>query len=85
MPMPQPMEAIPNPDGSFTYRITKIKKVLLETDVKAYQIAAAAGIHPTTLSNYTLGRKDISQDHLISLCKVLDCSRKTSLDGMRLC
>lgn len=68
----KPIEGILNADGSTTYRITKLRKLLLDQDLRNYQIAALAGIHPYTLSLYVQGKRDPSIDHLRSLCTVLN-------------
>ena len=49
--------------------ITKIRKLLLSDPRPAYKIAPEIGIHPSTLSNYALGRKEVLPHHLIKLCR----------------
>jgi DNA-binding Xre family transcriptional regulator len=71
MPDPPTTQVIENPDGSKTYTLTKLRVLLLNQSVPNYQIAAAAGIHPSTLSEYVKGKKDIKAGHLVSLCEVL--------------
>jgi transcriptional regulator with XRE-family HTH domain len=51
--------------------ITKLK--LLECDSPQDVIAAAAGIHPSRLSLYALGKRDPLLLHLYRLCKVFKC------------
>lgn len=53
--------------------ITKLMLKLMSIEQANYKIAAAAGIHPTTLSNYARGTKDISAKHLIALCRLFEC------------
>lgn len=53
--------------------ITKLLLKLQTTSEPNYKIAAAADIHPSTLSNYARGLKPISATHLISLCKLFQC------------
>lgn len=65
---PDPIE---NPDGSTTHTLTKLRVVLLSLDTPQYTIAGACGIHPSTLSEYVIGKKDIKAEHLISLCEFL--------------
>ena len=60
------------PPGS-KVKITKLQFKLLSIQQPNYQIAAAANIHPTTLSLYARGQKAISNKHLISLCKLFEC------------
>lgn len=38
-----------------------------------YKVAAAADIHPSTLSEYARGIRPISAKNLISLCKLFQC------------
>lgn len=53
--------------------ITKLMLKLQSISRPNYQIAAALGIHPTTLSLYARGKKDISAAHLVSMCKFFEC------------
>lgn len=53
--------------------ITKLMLKLMRVEQPNYQIAAAAHIHPTTLSQYARGQKPISARHLIALCKLFAC------------
>ena len=49
--------------------ITRIRKLLITGELPAYKVAAEVGIHPSTLSQYALGRKEVLPHHLIKLCK----------------
>ena len=49
--------------------ITRIRKLLLTGDLPAYKVAAEIGIHPSTLSQYALGRREVLPHHLIRLCR----------------
>jgi transcriptional regulator with XRE-family HTH domain len=53
-------------------RVTRLKLLLLTQEEKDYVIAAAAGIHPSTLSLYSRGAKEISAKHLIALCDLFN-------------
>jgi hypothetical protein len=53
--------------------VTKLMLKLMSTDVPNYVVAAAAKIHPTTLSLYARGKKPISAAHLIALQRVFEC------------
>ncbi len=53
--------------------ITKLMLKLQTTSQANYVIGASCGIHPTTLSLYARGQKDISPKHLIALCKLFEC------------
>jgi len=46
---------------------------LLRCEDQNYVIAAAAGIHPSTLSQYARGHLPIAAHHLVSLCKLFQC------------
>ena len=49
-------------------RVTRLKLYLLSVEQKDYEIAAAAGIAPSTLSQYARGSRKISAKHLVALC-----------------
>lgn len=53
--------------------ITKLMLKLLSVEQPNYIIGAAAHIHPTTLSHYARGRREISSRHLVALCKLFEC------------
>jgi transcriptional regulator with XRE-family HTH domain len=53
--------------------ITRLMLKLQQIEQPNYQIAAAANIHPTTLSEYARGKKPISAKHLVSLCRLFSC------------
>lgn len=63
-----------------TETITKLKILLLEADEPAYRIAAATGMHPSILSAYALGQKQLSVKHLRALAKYFKC-RQQDLQG----
>lgn len=54
-------------------QITKLRIKVLSVDHPQYQIAALAGIHPSTLSMYVKGDKPILDKHLIALCDLFQC------------
>jgi transcriptional regulator with XRE-family HTH domain len=49
-------------------KVTRLKLYMLSVDQRDYEIAAAAGIAPATLSQYARGAKEISAKHLVALC-----------------
>lgn len=53
--------------------ITKLMLKLQTIQTSNYKIAAAASVHPSTLSQYARGVRPISAKHLISLCKLFEC------------
>lgn len=53
--------------------ISKLMLKLQSTSRPNYVIAAAMGIHPTTLSLYARGNKPISASHLVAMCKFFEC------------
>jgi transcriptional regulator with XRE-family HTH domain len=61
-----------------TVSITRLKMLLLDADQPQYQVAAKCGIHPSTLSDYALG-KEPSVDHLRALCKYFKCRQQDIL------
>lgn len=54
-------------------RVTKLRIKVLGTAHPQYQIAALAGIHPSTMSGYVRGDKPILDKHLIALCDLFNC------------
>jgi transcriptional regulator with XRE-family HTH domain len=48
--------------------LTKLKVMILGDGRSATQIAASAGIHPSTLSEYALGKRAYRQKDLQKLC-----------------
>ena len=53
--------------------VTRLMLKCMSVQQPNYQIAAAAGIHPTTLSQYARGVKPISSKHLLALCALFEC------------
>lgn len=53
--------------------ITKLRALIQADPRPQYQIAASAGIHPTTLSQYANGEKSFTQKNLAKLCKEFNC------------
>lgn len=54
-------------------RVTKLRIKVLATTHPQYQIAALAGIHPSTFSRYVKGLQPILDKHLIALCDLFNC------------
>lgn len=54
-------------------RITNLKALLLAHPLPAYMVAAAAGIDPSTLSEFARGRRPISVYYRRRLAEVLEC------------
>lgn len=54
-------------------QITKLRVKVLSVPQPQYQIAALAGIHPSTLSSYVKGDKPILDKHLVALCDLFGC------------
>ena len=55
--------------------LTQLKVRLLTSDLPAYEIAAKCGMHPSQLSKYALGQKEIAPKHLRSLCQFFRCKQ----------
>lgn len=54
-------------------RMTKLRAKVLRVPQPQYQIAALAGIHPSTFSLYVTGQQAIKDKHLIALCNLFRC------------
>jgi DNA-binding Xre family transcriptional regulator len=67
-----PQPTVNNPDGTTTVTITKLRVLIAETHKPAYITAAAAGLHPYTLSEYVQGKKPIKTVHLARLVEALN-------------
>lgn len=50
---------------------TGLDVLLSSLPVPRYIVAARAGIHPSVLSQYALGKQRISTKHIMALCEVL--------------
>ena len=59
--------------------LTNLKVKLLQDDIPAWQIAAKVGIHPSTLSEYALGKKEIKAKHLRALARYFKCPQRDIL------
>lgn len=64
---------MPAPKTGDRVTITKLMLKLQSISRPNYKIAAALDIHPTTLSLYARGKKDISAAHLVSMCRFFEC------------
>jgi hypothetical protein len=49
--------------------ITRIRSLLLHDERPQYEVAALMGIHPSTLSQYGLGRKEVLPHHLVLMSR----------------
>ncbi len=76
------MEPNIRPVSGSRVMITKLRYKLLAIEQPDYQIAGAAGMHPTTLSNYAQGKQPISAKHLRSLCTLLKCEPEEIIGTM---
>lgn len=52
---------------------TRLRALLLDDGRPQYMIAALAGLPPTRISEYALGRRNIPLKHVIALSDVLKC------------
>ena len=59
--------------------ITNLKRLLIDSDKNAYEIAASCKMHPYTLSTYATGKKAILPHHLRALCKYFKVTQKEML------
>lgn len=62
----------PHPDGS-RVTITRLMYKLSQVPEPNYVIGALCHIHPTTMSDYARGKRDMSPKHLNALCTLLEC------------
>lgn len=53
--------------------ISKLRKLLLNSDKPQYLVAGEIGLHPSTLSLYALGRKAIAPHHLVLMTRYWQC------------
>lgn len=67
------MSSLDSPLSDPPVRLTKLRAKILRVPQPQYQIAALAGIHPSTLSRYVLGQQAILDKHLIALCDLFRC------------
>lgn len=49
--------------------ITKLRSLLIKSNIPQYQVAARMGLHPSTLSAYSLGKESIKPYHLVQICQ----------------
>lgn len=54
--------------------ISKLRKRLLQDERPQYRVAADIGIHPSTISQYALGRIEIQPHHLVMLTRYYQCN-----------
>lgn len=62
--------------------ITRLRFKLLSIQEPDYQVAAAAGIHPATLSKYAQGKQPMSAKHLQALCELFRCEPDEIMGNM---
>lgn len=68
-----PYVAVHGPDS-------KLRTAIAASGWPAYAVGAASRINPRTLTEYMARRKRIPRDHLVRLCRVLDCEPEDLLD-----
>ena len=61
-------------------RPSKLRLAIARTGYHAYQVAAAIGISPMTLSRYTNRRRPISPHHIGPICTVLGVTPEEILE-----
>lgn len=54
-------------------QITKLRYKLLNCNVPQYRISGITGVHPSRISEYSLGQKAIPPHHLIALAQFFEC------------
>lgn len=55
--------------------LTNLKVKLLQDDLPAWQIGAKVGIHPSVLSEYALGKRELRPKHLRALARYFKCKQ----------
>jgi DNA-binding Xre family transcriptional regulator len=70
--MPTPKNVMMNPDGSKTVKITKLRRLQIESGMTNTAFAAKCGIHTFAFSKYANGDKDITVKHLRFICQALN-------------
>lgn len=63
---------------------TKLGALIVQRNLKAYEVSSMAGIAPRMLSEYTAGRRDISAHHIIALSRALDVDPERILQPAQL-
>lgn len=53
---------------------TKLGRLINRQARRSYVVAGEAGISPRLLTEYCAGRREMTQQHILSLCRVLDCN-----------
>lgn len=64
---------MPSTRGRPISQETKLGRKILQSGTKGYLIAAAAGFSARMLTEYVSGRREPSEEHLLALCRVLQC------------
>ena len=52
----------------------KLFKLMIDREIKSKDLAAQAGISPTTLANMTKDGASVSSDELVKICTALECT-----------
>lgn len=64
-------------------RTTKLGRLIDERNLKAYEVSARSGVYARALTEYTNGRRVITEDHAWALARVLDCHPRDIIeDGL---
>lgn len=72
----------PNQRGRPISRETKLGRLISDRGYRAYSIAANANISPRILTEYCGGRRTFTQQHILSLCRVLSVTPDQILEDV---
>lgn len=61
---------------------TKLGRMMFRRGLRAYYIAARAGFSSRVMTEYCAGRRPMNQEHLLALCRVLECEPYEILDDV---
>lgn len=53
---------------------TKLGRLIVKQGLRSYVVAGEANISPRLLTEYCAGRREMTQQHILSLCRVLRCN-----------
>lgn len=59
--------SVDQPLSTSDNRITKLRVLLTTSSIPQFRIAGLSGVHPSRLSEYSLGKRPIQPKHLIAL------------------
>ncbi|MDD5601321.1 MAG: helix-turn-helix transcriptional regulator [Actinomycetota bacterium] len=58
-----------------------LKELIMRRGYRQYEVARMAGIHPTLLSDYIIGARDISDERKQKLAEILGVDKEDIIKG----